>query len=229
MSEPGASGSANTVPTKKQVSPARNAIGIVVLLIVLIVGWFQYSAVMGYNAAVKAMDARTQDENKDLMSAQEAETLMAKPPDDAGTDFAEGTRNFTKKTYTWHGAIKSYTLTAFYTKDKEPRLHHFETDGAKYVPETKPEPGSAGTIKVSGPGRASAPGPERSKSGSRKGAPAAKGSESTADATKSAPPKEADQASAPPKDAAPEKPSESSSDAPKSAPSKDSGSEKAPK
>ena len=48
--------------------------------------------------------------------------------------------NFTKKTYTWKGVLKQHTLTAYYTKEKEPHLHHFETEGSKYdwrIPRTQ--------------------------------------------------------------------------------------------
>jgi len=69
------------------------------------------------------------------MSVQEAETLLGKSPDGPGSDFQEAERTYTKKTYTWPGLFKSYTLTAFYTKEKDSRLHHFETEGEKYAPE----------------------------------------------------------------------------------------------
>ena len=35
------------------------------------------------------------------MTQSEAETLIGKAPDDAGSDVQEGTATFTKKTYTW--------------------------------------------------------------------------------------------------------------------------------
>jgi hypothetical protein len=136
MSEQSASGTGTPGSSKKRVSIARNAIGVVVLLALLAVGWLEYSSIIGYNAAVKALETRTQDEDKDLMEAREAESLMGKSPDDPGSDVNETDRNFIKKTYTWKGLLQSHTLTAFYTKEAAPHLHHFETEGAKYAAAT---------------------------------------------------------------------------------------------
>src|SRR5205823_11505794 len=83
---------------KKRVSPARNLIGLVVLLAVLALGWLEYSAKSGYNAAVKALNARSQDEEKDLLAVQEAANLLGKSPDGPGSDLQDGHRTFTKKT-----------------------------------------------------------------------------------------------------------------------------------
>jgi hypothetical protein len=146
MSEPSSSDTAKAGPPKKGVSPARHAIGLVVLVAVLIVGWLEFSAKNGYNAAVTALNARSQDEEKELMTVQEAESLLGKSPDGPETVVQDSGRTFTKKTYTWHGLIKSYPLSAFYTKSTDPRLHHFETEEAKYVPEEAPRPPDLGTI-----------------------------------------------------------------------------------
>ncbi len=136
MSDPTTAGNDKTGPSKKPVSPARNAVGVVVLIAVLAVGWIQYSAQSAYTAAVNALNERTQDENKGLMTVSEAETLIAKPADGQGVDIKEENATYTKQTYTWRGLLKSYTLAAYYTKGAEPGLHHFETEGAKYTPET---------------------------------------------------------------------------------------------
>jgi hypothetical protein len=135
MSDPGSSGSATTGAPKKQISPARNIIGLVVLLALVAVGWLEYSAKIGYNGAVKALEARSQDEEKGLMEVQEAETMLGKSPDGPGIDVMDDGRMFTKKTYTWRALLKPQTLTAFYTKEVTPHLHHYETQGAKLVPE----------------------------------------------------------------------------------------------
>ena len=68
MSEPSSVGPEKTIPAKKPVSPARNIIGLIVLVGVLVFGWFEYSAKRGFNAAVTALEARTQDEDKGLMT-----------------------------------------------------------------------------------------------------------------------------------------------------------------
>ena len=112
----------------------------------LAVGWFQYSAVLGYNEAAKKLDARTVDDQQDLLRLPDAETMLGKAPDGPGNDYEDGGRSFTVKKYTWWGPIKSYTLTAFYTKEAHPYLHHFETEGAKLAPEPiagQPAPGTA--------------------------------------------------------------------------------------
>jgi hypothetical protein len=134
MSDMSSAGAEKTGSSKKKVSPARNAIGIVVLIAVVVFGWLQYSAKSGYNAAATALNGRIEDEDKGLLMVDEAERLIGKAPDGPGSDTEEGNRTFTKKTYSWPGVLKSYTLTAFYTKEANPYLHHFEA-GAKLAAE----------------------------------------------------------------------------------------------
>ena len=93
-----------------------------------------------YTAAVNGLNDRIQDENKGLMTVSEAETLIAKPADGPGVDVKEENATYTKKIYSWSGLLKSYALTAYYTKGSEPGLHHFETEDAKYTPETPAVP-----------------------------------------------------------------------------------------
>jgi hypothetical protein len=131
MSNPSASEPSKPGSSKKPISPARNIIGVVALVALVAIAWLEYSALGGFNSAVNALKARTDDESKDLMTPQEAETLMRKSPDGPGTDVQDVTHNFTKKEYTWRGVFKSHTLTAYYTKSNDARLHHFETEGAK--------------------------------------------------------------------------------------------------
>jgi hypothetical protein len=138
MSVPSSPDSAKTGAPKKRVSPTRNIIGLVVLLALVAVGWLEYSAKFGYNGAVKALETRTQDEEKGLMDVQEAETLLGKSPDGPGIDVDDSGRIFTKKTYTWRALLRPQTLTAFYTKEATPHLHHYETEGAKFVPDPNP-------------------------------------------------------------------------------------------
>ena len=56
MSEENSAGTEKTGTPKKSVSPVRNVVGIVVLVVVLVVGWFEYSAKSGFNGAVTAVD-----------------------------------------------------------------------------------------------------------------------------------------------------------------------------
>jgi hypothetical protein len=134
VSDPSSTGNENTRPPKPKVSPARNAVGLVGLLILIAIAVFQYWAFFGFNAAVHALEARSQDEEKGLVDIAEVERLIGKTPDGPGSDFLDGNRTFTKTTYTWRG-LRSYTLTAYYTKGLGPCLHHFETESAKYAPE----------------------------------------------------------------------------------------------
>jgi hypothetical protein len=157
MSVPSSPGSATTGAPKKGVSPARNIIGLVLLLALAVVAWLEYSANFGYNGAVKALEARTQDEEKGLMDVQEAETLLGKSPDGAGIDVEDNGRKFTKKTYTWRALLRPRTLAAFYTKEATPHLHHYETEGAKYVPEENPPRPAAVQTSKSAPGTSESP------------------------------------------------------------------------
>jgi hypothetical protein len=134
MSDVSSSGAVGAGSPKKPISPARNVIGIVLLIAVVAWCWFEYSAINRYNAAVTAIDARLGDESKALPPIQEAEALLGKPADGPGTEYKEGYQTFMQKTYTWRGLIKSHTLTAYYTNQKEPCLHHIETEGAKHQP-----------------------------------------------------------------------------------------------
>ena len=132
MSDPSSVGPEKSSPPKKPISPARNIAGLVILAAVLVVCWFEYSAVLGFNAAVKALETRTQNEEQSLASVTEAEELLGKAADGPAEEFKDGPWNFNKKTYTWKGVLKQHTLTAYYTKEQVPLLHHFETEGSKY-------------------------------------------------------------------------------------------------
>ncbi len=153
MSVPGPSPAETTGSPKKKVSPTRNLVGLIVLVVVLAVAGFQYAALLRYTVAVKALDARVLDDDKGLMTNQEADSLLGKAPDGPGSDFTEEGRSFTKRTYTWQGPLKSFTLTTYYTNGAAAFLHHFEAQGEKYVP--KWSPGIAtGPIRISkGKGR----------------------------------------------------------------------------
>ncbi len=151
MSDPSSSGTENTGPAKKPVSAVRNVIGLVALIAVLTVGGFEYSAKMGYSSAVNALNARMDNENADLMSPAEAERLIGKPSDDAGSKVEENRQTFTKQTYTWRGPLKSYTLTAYYTQGMGAGMHHFETPDQKYTPDAVAAPA---VVRAPGRGRA---------------------------------------------------------------------------
>jgi hypothetical protein len=179
MSDPSSTGIESTGPPKKKVSPARNVAGLVVLLALIAIIAFQYPAVLRYNAVVKALDARMNDEDKGVLKAPEAESLLGKP-DSPGSELEQNGLKLTEKTYTWQGPLKSFTLKAFYTRGAEPYLHHFETDGAKFVPE-QVAAAPAGNVPT-------APGGARKGRGNRKApAPAAGPSKGSGTKTDRAP------------------------------------------
>ena len=131
MSVPGSPGSATTGAPKKRVSPARNIIGLVVLLAVAVVVWLEYSGEFRLQRArSKALEARTQDEEKGLMDAQEAETLLGKSPDGPGSRGEDSGGYLHEENIYLAVLLRPKTLSAFYTKEATPHLHHYETEGA---------------------------------------------------------------------------------------------------
>jgi hypothetical protein len=186
MSEPSPSAPGKAGPPKKQVSPARNAISLVVLVAVVVIGYFEVTAKMGYRAAADALDKRLQEEDRGLPSQEEAEKLIGKPADDAGGEVVESNRALTKKTYTWHGLISHYPLVAYYTKGTPPALFQYEA-GEKVQHEVNAPP--AVTDQSSGPQPKTAP---KGKGAGAKGSPKPKGEEKppAADETKAPEPAE---------------------------------------
>jgi hypothetical protein len=160
---------APAAPPKQGVSPARNAIGLIALLAVVTVGVLQYTAMGKFNATVNSLNARMDDENRDLMPQEEAEALIGRAPDDAGSDFHEGTATYTRKTYTWWAPLKSYTLAAYYTRGTPPALHHTESEGAKFVREETAAPPAPAPAAGTGGG---APAPSKSRTRGKKSAEA---------------------------------------------------------
>jgi hypothetical protein len=197
MSEASPSAPEKAGTPKQPVSPARNIIGLIVLVAVIAIGWLQYSARGGYNTAVEALNHRLEDEDHGLMTQQEAEQLIGKEADDAGSEVKEDAATYIKKTYTWRGVLKSYTLTAFYTKQQQPALHHIKTEGATEETAAAPAQSAPGT---SPPPTSGMPSPDPTRRFEAKG----KASMKTAPADQ---PKADEKAQAPePKAAADEKP-----------------------
>ena len=58
MSEPSSVGPEKTRPPKKPISPARNIVGLIILAAVLVVCWFEYSAVLGQRGRRGARSSR---------------------------------------------------------------------------------------------------------------------------------------------------------------------------
>lgn len=136
MSDLTSAGTEKTGKPKAPISPARNIIGLIILIGVTIVGVIEYSAYFGHKWAVNALNTRMADDEKELMTVQEAETLLGKQADGPAVEFKLDVWSYDEKTYTWRGLLKQHTVTAYYTKGKDSRLHHFESDGSKF--ETPP-------------------------------------------------------------------------------------------
>ena len=126
MSDPSVSEPSRPGSSKKPISPARKIIGAVALVALVGVAWLEYSALLGYNSAVRRFQARSEDESKDLMTVQEAETLIGKSPDGPGTDFDYVVQTFmkipeilTKKEYTCARSIQVTQIDSFLHQVKE--------------------------------------------------------------------------------------------------------------
>jgi hypothetical protein len=127
MSGPNPEGAA---PAKKPVSPLRNAIGLIALVAVSVIGFVEVNSKYQFSAAVTALNKRSEDENKDLMTEKETNALLGRQPDRQGVDVGEMGSVMTRKTYTWPSLTGRRVLTAYFTKQSDPRLHHYETPGA---------------------------------------------------------------------------------------------------
>jgi hypothetical protein len=121
---------APTGPARKPVSPVRNAIGLVVLIAVVVIGSVEITSKYRFNAAVNALNERSSDETKELMTQSETNVLLGRQPNGPGVDVGEMGSVFTRKIYTWPSLSGHRFLTAYFTKQSEPRLHHYETPGA---------------------------------------------------------------------------------------------------
>ncbi len=217
MSEPGSVGPEKTAPAKKPVSPARKIFSLIVLAGVIAFGCVEVIPKWGYTAAVAKLQARTAEEDKDLMTMQEAEKLIGKDADGSAVDFQEGSRTLAKKTYTWNGLLWHYTLTAHYSKEKEPHLIEYKTEGAEIPAQPTVTPPSVPATK--GAGRSTTKG----ESGKTGGKAAAASPPSNAADSKSPSPAPSDKPTEPKseptdKAAAPSKPAAPSDSAPKDSP-----------
>jgi hypothetical protein len=116
---------------KAKVSPARNIIGVVLLIGFSCAAILEVVANRGYDAAVKKVEARMpkdsmdpNDKNSVLPTQKEAEKLIGKGPD--GPLVKDGHEQ--KAVYSWQGLRRKYVLKAYYTNEKEPSLIRIETE-----------------------------------------------------------------------------------------------------
>ena len=121
-----------TPKVRKKVSPARNAVGVVLLVGFTTVAILEYKATRDYSAAVRKLD-RAMGSANGLMPINEVEAMLGRKPDGPPT-MDEGRK---RMTYTWPGvvrpllvrlgAVPANALTAYYNNDKTPKLLTFTT------------------------------------------------------------------------------------------------------
>ena len=113
-----------------KVSPARNVISLVLLVVVGTTAIVELTTLQRYNSVVSALKKRLPKDNNDPLtkvaerpSRAESEKIIGRAAD--GPLAVAGSEKFT--TYTWHGLIRKHVLTAFYTTDEKPALIRIET------------------------------------------------------------------------------------------------------
>lgn len=118
MSAPNEGGPPRTGRGPAKVSPARNLAGLVVLVIAVVVGGLEIYANRQAQAAVSKLDHRAGEEEKDLATESEVETLIGRKADGPGV--SEGSS--VKKTYTWSGVFRRYRVQVEYLKGRGSEL-----------------------------------------------------------------------------------------------------------
>ena len=102
----------------KGVSPARNAVAVVLLVAFSAVAYLEWNANKESGAAIARLNqAMARDEDGgDLLTKEQVEGIIGRGPDGPGVE-QDGSM---KMTYTWKGAVRKYPLTAFYTTKQDP-------------------------------------------------------------------------------------------------------------
>src|SRR5882757_5549453 len=95
---------------KKKVSPARNAIGLVLLVAFSAVAYLEWDANRRSSAGIFKLNQALANEEGGLLSMEQVEGLLGRKPDGHGV--AEGRE--LKATYTWRGVFRKYPLVAVY-------------------------------------------------------------------------------------------------------------------
>jgi hypothetical protein len=103
---------------QKKVSPARNAIGVVLLVSLSTVAYLEWSANRRSGAAISKLNEILGKEEGDLLSMKEVEDLIGRKPD--GPAIEEN--GVLKVTYTWKGVFRQYPLFAIYRNQSPPML-----------------------------------------------------------------------------------------------------------
>ena len=107
---------------KKKVSPARNAIGLVLLVAFSAVAYLEWDANRRSSAGIARLNRALAEEEGDLLSMEQVEGLLGRGPDGPGV--AEGQEK--KVTYTWRGVFRKYPVVAVYTNKSRPALLRIE-------------------------------------------------------------------------------------------------------
>ncbi len=115
---------------RAKVSPARNVVGLVLLVAFSGAAIFEVMANRGYNGAVTKLEKRLpkdetdpNDKNSGLPTQAEAEKLIGKGPD--GPLVKEGSEQ--RGTYSWQGLRRKYSLKVYYTNEKVPSVIRLDT------------------------------------------------------------------------------------------------------
>lgn len=107
---------------KTQVSPVRNLVGVILLLVLVPVGVIEFKAGYDYNRAVDRLNAAVGNESGDLLGQDAVEKMIGKTPDGPLVRDDGGVGNTQKATYTWRGIFKTRSFDAYYTLSKPPGL-----------------------------------------------------------------------------------------------------------
>ncbi len=109
---------------RAKVSPARNVVGLVLLVAFAGAATIEFLAINGFNSAVGALKKRMPKDgddptalNAELPAKSEVEKILGKTPDGP----LESTGGEKKATYTWQG-LRKHVLTTYYSTGKDPAL-----------------------------------------------------------------------------------------------------------
>jgi hypothetical protein len=108
---------------KKGVSPARNAIGIVALVVASVLAFFEVSAAVRSRAAIDRLESAVTKNEQDLMSPDEVAELLGRAADGPIAD----PQNDPTQTFTWSGILRKHQIVATYTRGTVQGLLKYET------------------------------------------------------------------------------------------------------
>jgi hypothetical protein len=125
---PAPEATAGSTKTKAKVSPARNAISMVLLIVLLIVGGLELNALFQFNSAVNRLDQALEANEQDLLPRERVEEILGKQADGPLQPDQPGMQ---VTTYTWRGAIRSHVLTGYYSFGDAPGMVKYEIGSAE--------------------------------------------------------------------------------------------------